>query len=458
MAPTASKTKPKESTKKAAPSELEKLIAHQKKTQKALEKQLAEANAKLVAKRNNDLLDEEEDAAKASSLPASSSPPASDSFEEEDSAGLAGLLGSDRVTEPEDNEKTSDVGSVVPDISDEEELEGSSDELPTPMQDDEMVTDKPEVRRKMAAGQRKAPTGTSKRVTQSTFSPGSVHLANVGRLAVRVGIATQEGFPSNHADFAWDALSGAVETSQVPELIERLATANKSDKRRSELTADAWGGAPQLRGEIKSICKAAVASFGIPGDFTPAEITKHIKWLTGRKGIFKYGGIDLKNQTYNVQQPYGASFYKAVITKQWFDTNKSEGVRTASCEAYIDSPVPLLVIVTGAMRNSLSEWSTGVRIQIKFTEEEFGPQYQRHRAALLNLQAKSPTWSAQFQRELYVKIVSTSNFPHLKEIIAPLDEDELDGVDFEALEAHATGKDQPDVASTPTDAAGVPPV
>ncbi|KAJ7693153.1 hypothetical protein B0H17DRAFT_1132626 [Mycena rosella] len=85
-------------------------------------------------------------------------------------------------------------------------------------------------------------------------------------------------------------------------------------------------------------------------------------------------------------------------------------------------------------------------------------EYQRHRAALLNLQAKSPTWFAQFQRELYVKIVSTSNFPHLKEIIAPLDEDELDGVDFEALEAHATGKDQPDVASTPTDAAGVPPV
>jgi hypothetical protein len=45
---------------------------------------------------------------------------------------------------------------------------------------------------------------------------------------------------------------------------------------------------------------------------------------------------------------------------------------------------------------------------------------------------------------------STSNFPHLKEIIAPPGEDELDGVDFEALEAHATGKDKADVSTTAT--------
>jgi hypothetical protein len=56
----------------------------------------------------------------------------------------------------------------------------------------------------------------------------------------------------------------------------------------------AWGGAPQIRGEIKTLCKGAVALYGIPGDYTPTEITAHVKWLTGKQGIFKYGAINLK--------------------------------------------------------------------------------------------------------------------------------------------------------------------
>ncbi|KAJ7852763.1 hypothetical protein B0H14DRAFT_2759267 [Mycena olivaceomarginata] len=378
----------------------------------------------------------------------SSSAPTSDSFEEEDSACLSGLLGSSRVTT--DDEKSSDAGSVTADLSDEEDQEAGEDELPTPMQDNEMVMDEPAVKRKRSAGSRNASKGTTVRVTQSSFSPASVRLANVGRLAVRVSIATQNGFPSDHTEFAWGAMSDAVTISDVPELIERLATAEKSAERRAQLTTYAWSGASQIRGGIKTLSKGAVALYGIPGEYMPTEIIGHIKWLTGKKGIFKYGGIDLKTSTYDVQQPYGAPFYKDVMTKQWFDTHKSEGVRLVTCRAYIDSPVPILTIVTGGMLNSLLEWSTGMHIQIKFTEEEFAPQYQRHHATLLNLQAKSPTWFAQFQCNLYSKIVLTSNFPHLKEIIAPPDEDELDGVDFEALEAHATGKDKADVSTTAT--------
>ncbi|KAJ7479103.1 hypothetical protein FB451DRAFT_1365660 [Mycena latifolia] len=454
------KSKPqakKRTTKAASESELEKLIATQKAMQKALEKQLAEAKAQALVKRNKELLDEEEDEeAPPKKKTKSSSAPTSDSFEEDDSAGLSGLLGSSRVTtDDEKSSDASDAGSVTADLLDEEDPEASEDELPTPMQDDEMVPDEPVVKRKRAAGPRKASKRSAARVTQSSFSPASVRLANVGRSAVRVSIATQDGFPSDHTEFAWEAMSDAVAVSHVPELVERLAAAEKSGKRRAQLTTYAWGGASQIRGEIKTLCKGAVALYGIPGEYMPTEIIAHVKWLTSKKGIFKYGGINLKTLTYDVQQPYGAPFYKDVTTKQWFDTHKSEGVRAATFRAFVDSPVPILTIVTGGMLNSLLEWSTGVRIQIKFTEEGFGSQYQRHRAALLNLQVKSPTWFAQFQRSLYSKIVSTSNFPHLKEIIAPPDEDELDGVDFEALEAHATGKDKPDASATATGAPDV---
>ncbi|KAJ7787437.1 hypothetical protein B0H14DRAFT_3505440 [Mycena olivaceomarginata] len=193
----------------------------------------------------------------------------------------------------------------------------------------------------------------------------------------------------------------------------------ESNERRAQLVSYAWSGAPQLRGEI----------------------AKHIKFLTGKKGIFKFSGINLQDQTYDRQRPFGAAFYHDVMTKQWFDTAKSEGVRAASFRNFIDSPIPVLTLVTDGMENALKEWSTGVRIQIKFTEEEFGPRYQHHRATLLNLQTKSPTWFTQFQRNLYSKIISTSNFHHLKQVVAEPDEDELDGVDFNALEESVAGSD-----------------
>jgi hypothetical protein len=58
----------------------------------------------------------------------------------------------------------------------------------------------------------------------------------------------------------------------------------------------------------------------------------------------------MKKQTYDVQQPFGAPFYPVVMRKQWFDNLKAEGVRTSSFERYIDSPVPTLTIITGAVR------------------------------------------------------------------------------------------------------------
>ncbi|KAJ7868924.1 hypothetical protein B0H14DRAFT_3132490 [Mycena olivaceomarginata] len=441
MPPRTGKGKPSVA-KKAKQSELEKLIAQQKKT----EKLLAEANTKLLAKRNADMLDEEEEAApakkKAKSSKSNSSAPASDSFGEDDAAALDGLLGSNRVGAADETDKdsedesASDSGRVSlnngEDMDNDEEDE-EDDELPSI--DSDMVIEDPIKK----GAQRRAKKTSSSRVTQSTFTPTSVRLANVGRQAVRVEIATKEGFPLNHAGFALEAMSNVVAALDSPELVERLAMA--TDERRSQLIAYAWGGAPQVRGEVKTLCNGAVGLFGIPGDLTPEQIETHIRWLTGKTSIFKFGGIDLETHNYDVQQPYGAPFYKDVMTKQWFDSAKSEGVRAASFQRFIDSPVPVLTLITDGMENSLKEWATGVRIKIKFTEEEFAPRYQHHRAALLNLQANSPTWFAQFQRNLYSKIVTTSNFPHLKSIANDSEGDELKGVDFEALEASATAKE-----------------
>ncbi|KAF8145349.1 hypothetical protein K438DRAFT_1945107 [Mycena galopus ATCC 62051] len=232
-----------------------------------------------------------------------------------------------------------------------------------------------------------------------------------------------EGFPGDHTEFAWKAISGVVDSSNATEIHQRIALAEESVTRKAQLVNYAWGGAAQVRGEVKTLCKAGVALFGIPGEYSPEEIIKHIDWLIGKKGIFRYGGINLKDHTYDLQQPYGAAFYKDVTTKQWFDSLKSEGVRAQSFRQFVDSPVPMITLVTGAMENSLKEYASGVRVQIKFTEEEFAPR-------------------------------SSSNFPHLKRIITVPEEDEFEGVDFEALEASAIGNGKSPVAEEPA-AAGV---
>jgi hypothetical protein len=95
-----------------------------------------------------------------------------------------------------------------------------------------MIIDEPATQNKK--GHRR--TASKPRVSQSTFSPMSMRLANVGRRAVRVDVATKEGFPTEHAKFAWTSMSDAVSATKTPELVERLAIAEKSDERRAQLT------------------------------------------------------------------------------------------------------------------------------------------------------------------------------------------------------------------------------
>ncbi|KAJ7790993.1 hypothetical protein B0H14DRAFT_2937291 [Mycena olivaceomarginata] len=414
MAPSKTKSRKKPDIE----SQLEQLIRKQKATEKALPKPMPSVSSLLVfiAKRNQDLLDEDEEeaAARPRKKAKQASAPPSDEF------------GADRTTHHRADSPGLSVAGSDPNDPDLGEDSDADDSATQPL-DLEMVVGNVDIPKTPKA----KCIASNSRVTQATFSPMSVRLANVGRYAVRVGIATEEGFPGDHATFTWDAITHAIESLNAPEVAERFNMAKESNERRAQLVSYAWSGAPQLRGEVKTLCKSAVKLFGIPGEYSPAEIAKHIKFLTGKKGIFKFGGINLQDQTYDRQRPFGTAFYHDVMTKQWFDTAKSEGVRATSFRNFIDSPIPVLTLVTDGMENALKEWSTGVRIQIKFTEEEFGPRYQHHRATLLNLQTKSPTWFTH----------STSNFHHLKQVVAEPDEDELDGVDFNALEESVAGSD-----------------
>ncbi|KAJ7146762.1 hypothetical protein C8R44DRAFT_18348 [Mycena epipterygia] len=71
----------------------------------------------------------------------------------------------------------------------------------------------------------------------------------------------------------------------------------------------------------------------------------------------------------------------------------------------------------------------------KFTAEEYTSRYDYHLATLEKLQKRSPTWFAEFQRNLYSVIVNSTTFNHLKAIVSQQEDSDDEDIDFSALEA-----------------------
>ncbi|KAJ6524980.1 hypothetical protein B0H19DRAFT_1085095 [Mycena capillaripes] len=211
------------------------------------------------------MLDEQEEEAAPPKMRVSV--PSSDSFDDDDTAALDGLLGPRTVNVSEDeSERGSDAESTNKDLEDDDE----------DLEDDELPTFVPQLRFQC---------------------PCSWLTSGPGKHAMRVDIATKEGFPTDHEGFGWGAISEFVAVLQAPELVERLAIAKEFGERRSQLNnyIQRHGMARhlQLRGEVESLCRVLLV-FGIPRDYIPAQIATHIEWLTGKTSIFKYGGINLE--------------------------------------------------------------------------------------------------------------------------------------------------------------------
>ncbi|KAJ7664679.1 hypothetical protein B0H14DRAFT_3075622 [Mycena olivaceomarginata] len=289
------------------------------------------------------------------------------------------------------------------------------------------VTPKKRKRRKRTSNSSTTQPLSSSRVTQASFTSTSLRVANAGRYAVRVAIATEHAFPSEREDWTWGTLEAAM--PKESSLAAKLALIKEDDDRTANLITYAYGGAAQLRGQVKTLCVAAVSLFNIPGKRSREEIKDLVGWLTCKKNIFKYGGVDIKKRTFDPQQPYGHEFYQDVISKQWSSSQSSEGVRVISAGKFVDL-VPLLTL----MESSLKEYSTGVRIKTKFSADDFAARYDHHRAALDNLKIQSPVWFDDFQRNLYSCIVKATPFTHLQKTVDKENE-ELADVDFAALEA-----------------------
>ncbi|KAJ7334946.1 hypothetical protein DFH08DRAFT_965679 [Mycena albidolilacea] len=383
---------------------------------KELEKvkaQLAAANKQLLLKRNQDMLDAE-DLDDGDKPPANKRPKVRktvndsnedpDTFGEDDIAALNGVLGSGPIPNADEEEHSlasDDKGTRKSPVNSEDDQDvDDSESLGGPAGDDDMlvdkVTPKKRKRRKRTSNSSTTQPLSSSRVTQASFTPTSLRVANAGRYAVHVAIATEHAFPSEREDWTWGTLEAAM--PKESSLAAKLALIKEDDDRTANLITyvylfslkrcqanthiEAYGGAAQLRGQ----------------------------------NIFKYGGVDIKKRTFDPQQP--------TVTK---------GVRVISAGKFVDL-VPLLTLVTDAMESSLKEYSTGVRIKIKFSADDFAARYDHHRAALDNLKTQSPVWFDDFQRNLYSCIVKATPFTHLQKTVDKENE-ELADVDFAALEA-----------------------
>lgn len=82
-----------------------------------------------------------------------------------------------------------------------------------------------------------AGSSKSSKVVQADFSPQSLRLANKGRVAVRLAIANQIGFPDEEAEWTLRTVKKAVAPLNDQQLSERLDMADNDTNRRSKLVS-----------------------------------------------------------------------------------------------------------------------------------------------------------------------------------------------------------------------------
>lgn len=102
--------------------------------------------------------------------------------------------------------------------------------------------------------------------------------------------------------------------------------------------------------------------------------------------------MDLQTKTYNKKLPYTHPLIQNLIVRQWFTNRKPEGVNFL--DAFKNIPVPLLALTLTGVSSFLEssnlsshiicqhqidaairEWSTGVRVQVQFTDSVAHPKY-----------------------------------------------------------------------------------
>ncbi|KAF8800699.1 hypothetical protein BYT27DRAFT_7262701 [Phlegmacium glaucopus] len=143
---------------------------------------------------------------------------------------------------------------------------------------------------------------------------------------------------------------------------------------------------------------------------TKIVISEHISWLL-QKGLFKFGGINYKNKTFNNNAPFGNDIIVDLISAQNFHTGHTKSdIKAAGKIIQTKSiPISLILFTITTLEHALKEFRTGKHLKLSFTEELGCSGYHAHLASWNTLKAKSTKWAEAFPHSASSKLLHMSS-------------------------------------------------
>ncbi|KIY48755.1 hypothetical protein FISHEDRAFT_73340 [Fistulina hepatica ATCC 64428] len=331
---------------------------------------------------------------------------------------------------------------LIKDTSDsnteERELEDADDDETTELVDkptffnhsmniDELPTSPVEVRRRQRMS----------KLTKNHFTPVTLALAEKAKRTQRQRICTEDGFPTDKDTFTHKSLRLAAHSGITTDILkEKLQKIEADVERQSMILTYVNYATGSVRGDLKNKAKGMISGhYKIPGDHSKEEIQEIISWLLSKKRPYIYRDVDVINCTYDKEKPYMNHIFFEVIQTQFCTGNgRVDRDMLQLMVSKKEVPCNLIALVATAIEAALSEWITGERHQIEFSDDSFAPRYDLHCKRLDDLMEKAPTYSTYLRQSLLSWALMHANKAHL---LSLEDNDSDDDMDYEALEASA---------------------
>ncbi|CAA7267872.1 unnamed protein product [Cyclocybe aegerita] len=223
---------------------------------------------------------------------------------------------------------------------------------------------------------------SSGRILEGDFTPRSQTLAIAGKTYMRTHVVFGDIYPPPDAiscsTFNWEVVKEAVKNSKDEALKETLKCVAKDGKVKKDVMAFiTYGQTAMLSTIISSTQSKVVSNYRLHG--VKGEIKDHVRWLLVEAN-FMYGGIDIEKRTLDPTKPFGAPMIEEILKVLWFTPSTRSKLDVASTMRMAKDktiPVSLILLVSTAIRHSISEYSEGNHTKASFSEDTSKTQYAK---------------------------------------------------------------------------------
>ncbi|KAF9015796.1 hypothetical protein BDZ89DRAFT_1046187 [Hymenopellis radicata] len=280
------------------------------------------------------------------------------------------------------------------------------------------------------------------KVTRSRMSPRQGSLADISKKMARRRAAIEDAYPASddRPSFNVNTLHMAANDSEIgsEEHQATLIRLRKNPQALSDTAVYAGYARDALLNSCINRARQDVEGvYGLPGKLSQSSIRKRVLFLA-ENGVFKFGEIDLENETYNERQPWGSSIFSSLPRSQFVTgkgTADSEVFRYLTQKKLV--PREIFVLVATVYEFAILQWRTGTLDNAEFTSA-VRTRYLAHGASWDLMMEEMPTYTLHLQKKTFERIMTHSN----KGFVLDQDANDMAKVDFQDLEAEALAEQE----------------